>query len=61
MPFGRLVYATADTPWAEALPWIGMTGVSLLVALTGTSLAWLLLQLRDARARRSPSSPGWRS
>ncbi len=46
MPFGRLVFATADTPWADALPWIGMTGVSLLVALTGTTLAWLLIQLR---------------
>ena len=46
MPFGRLAYATADTPWADALPWIGMTGVSLLVALTGTTLAWLLLHLR---------------
>jgi apolipoprotein N-acyltransferase len=46
MPFGRLVYATADTPWAEALPWIGTTGVSLLVALSGTTLAWLLLHLR---------------
>ena len=50
MPFGRLAYATADTPWAEALPWIGMTGVSLLVALTGTTLAWLLLHLRERRA-----------
>ena len=48
MPFGRLVFATADTPWADALPWIGMTGVSLLVALTGTTLAWLLLHLRGA-------------
>ena len=46
MPFGRLVFATADTPWADALPWIGMTGVSFLVALTGTTLAWLLLHLR---------------
>lgn len=42
MPFGRLVYATADTPWADAIPWIGMTGASFLVALTGTTLAWLL-------------------
>ncbi len=49
MPFGRLAFATADTPWADALPWIGVTGVSLLVALTGTSLAWVLLHLRDAR------------
>ncbi len=46
MPFGRLVFATAETPWADALPWIGMTGVSLLVALTGTTLAWLLLHVR---------------
>lgn len=43
MPFGRLAYATVDTPWAAALPWVGMTGVSVLVALTGTSLAWLML------------------
>ncbi|CAB4942128.1 unannotated protein [freshwater metagenome] len=46
MPFGRLVYATADTPWADAIPWIGMTAVSFLVALTGTVLAWVLLGLR---------------
>ncbi len=50
MPFGRLVYATADTPWAGALPWIGMTGVSFLVALTGTTLAWLLIHLRTTRS-----------
>jgi apolipoprotein N-acyltransferase len=56
MPFGRLVYATADTPWADALPWIGMTGVSLLVALTGTTLAWLLLRLRDLDALRARST-----
>ena len=49
MPFGRLAYATADTAWAEALPWIGMTGVSLLVALTGTTLAWLVLEGRSHR------------
>ena len=47
MPFGRLAFATADTPWADALPWIGVTGVSLLVALTGTTLAWLLIHVRD--------------
>nr|WP_253942623.1 apolipoprotein N-acyltransferase [Nocardioides sp. zg-1230] len=47
MPFGRLVFATADTPWADAVPWISMTGVSFLVALTGTTLAWLLVELRS--------------
>lgn len=49
MPFGRLVYATADTPWAEGLPWLGMTGVSLLVALTGTMLTWLVVEGRRRR------------
>lgn len=49
MPFGRLAFATADSVWAAALPWIGMTGVSLLVALTGTTLAWLVLE-----GRRTP-------
>ena len=42
LPWGRLAYATADTWWQAAIPWLGMTGVSLLVALTGTFLAWLV-------------------
>ena len=46
MPFGRLAFATADTPWALALPWVGMVGVSLLVALSGTTLAWCVLHAR---------------
>ena len=48
MPFGRLAYATADTPWAAAIPWVGMTGASLLVALSGTLLAWAVLRVRTA-------------
>ena len=51
MPFGRLAYATADTVWAPALPWVGMTGVSLLIALSGTTLAWLVVVGR----RRPPA------
>ena len=47
MPFGRLAYATAGTPWAEALPYVGMVGTSFLVALTGTTLAWLLITVRS--------------
>lgn len=43
MPWGRLSYAVAGTPWAEALPWYGFSGVSLLLALSGTTLAWLVL------------------
>jgi apolipoprotein N-acyltransferase len=54
MPFGRLAYATADTPWGDALPWIGMTGVSLLVALSGTTLAWLLVSLRPTLGAGRP-------
>jgi apolipoprotein N-acyltransferase len=53
MPFGRLVFATADTPWADAIPWIGMTGASLLVALAGTTLAWLLLEVRSPTPTRT--------
>ncbi|WP_110183451.1 apolipoprotein N-acyltransferase [Nocardioides solisilvae] len=40
MPWGRLSYAVADTWWAAALPWLGFTGVSLLLAGTGAALAW---------------------
>ncbi len=43
MPWGRLAFATVDTPFAQALPWVGANGVSLLLALLGTSLAWLLV------------------
>ena len=42
LTWGRLSFGTADTVWAAGLPWFGMTGVSLLVALTGTTLAWLV-------------------
>lgn len=51
MPFGRLAFATANTPWAQSLPWVGMVGVSFLVALSGTTLAWLLLTRRAASRR----------
>lgn len=51
MPFGRLAYATVDTPWGDAVPWIGMVGASLLVAVTGTTLAWLVLEVRAPRRR----------
>lgn len=49
MPWGRLSYAVADTVWAWGLPWYGFTGVSLLLAGTGTTLAWLVLD-RPRRA-----------
>ncbi len=43
MPWGRLAFAVADTPVADALPWIGANGVSLALALMGTGLAWTLV------------------
>jgi apolipoprotein N-acyltransferase len=43
MPWGRLSYATAGTPWERALPYVGHSGVSLLLALLGSCLAWLVL------------------
>ncbi len=43
MPWGRLGFAVVDTPLADALPWIGSTGVSFVLALSGTLLAWIVV------------------
>jgi len=48
-PWGRLAFATEDTPVAPALAYVGAPGVTFLVALVGTALTWAVL-----RARRSP-------
>lgn len=42
LPWGRLSYGVADSWWADALPYLGFTLVSLLLALTGAYLAWLI-------------------
>jgi apolipoprotein N-acyltransferase len=39
MPWGRLSFAAVDTPVAGALPFVGATGVTLVLALTGAGLA----------------------
>jgi apolipoprotein N-acyltransferase len=44
MPWGRLAFAVADTPLADALPWIGTVGASLVLALSGTLLAWAFVE-----------------
>lgn len=49
MPWGRLPYATAGTPWQDALPWVGMTGLSWLLALLGALLAAALTAHRTDR------------
>ncbi|WP_203335482.1 apolipoprotein N-acyltransferase [Nocardioides limicola] len=52
MPWGRLSYATVDTWWSAGLPWVGHVGVSLLIALTGTSVAWSVCWFRGRGIRR---------
>jgi apolipoprotein N-acyltransferase len=39
MPWGRLSYAVVDTPVAGSLPFVGATGLSLALALSGALLA----------------------
>lgn len=46
MPWGRLGFGVVDTPLAPALAYVGVHGVSLLVALIGFLLARLLLAAR---------------
>lgn len=54
MPWGRLSFAAIDTPAAPAVAYVGMTGLSFLLALTGFLLAHLVesragdLRLRSA-------------
>ncbi|MFN8196161.1 MAG: apolipoprotein N-acyltransferase [Nocardioidaceae bacterium] len=50
MPWGRLGFATVDTPFAPAAAYVGIPGVSLLVGLLGTLIAWAVL--RDRRRWR---------
>lgn len=42
MPWGRLAYATAGTPAAPSLAYVGTAGTSFLLALLGACLAWLV-------------------
>ena len=49
MPWGRLGYATADTPWESALPYVGMSGLTLLLALLGATLAWVVVRAGTTR------------
>ncbi|MFC4785092.1 apolipoprotein N-acyltransferase [Nocardioides sp. MAHUQ-72] len=51
MPWGRLAFATADTPVADALAYVGSTGVSFLLALIGVLLAQLLVAAPGRRWR----------
>lgn len=50
-PWGRLAFATADTPVASAFAYVGPAGTTYLVALVGTTLAWTLVNVRHAPVR----------
>jgi apolipoprotein N-acyltransferase len=45
-PWARLAWATAETPLALWFPWVGATGVSLLVSLSGSVLVWLVVSAK---------------
>lgn len=50
-PWGRLSFSVEDTPVAPALAYVGAPGVTFLVALVGTTLAWSLWRVRRAPLR----------
>lgn len=50
MPWGRLAFAVIDTPLARMLPYAGLAGVGLLLALMGGLLAWLVVSPGRRRA-----------
>ena len=45
-PWGRLGFAVVDTPVLPSAAYLGVAGVTFLVALVGTTIAWLV---RDGR------------
>ncbi|MEP9365114.1 apolipoprotein N-acyltransferase [Nocardioides sp. CN2-186] len=49
MPWGRLAFAVIDTPVADAMPWLGTVGVSFVLALSGSLLAWVVLARERTR------------
>ena len=51
-PWGRLAFATIDTPVAAAMAWGSTAATSFLVALLGATLAWLVLTLATPGRRR---------
>ena len=50
-PWGRLAFATIDTPVAPWMAYVGASGTTFLVALVGASLAWAVLRVRHAPGR----------
>jgi apolipoprotein N-acyltransferase len=57
-PWGRLAFATVDTPLAPAMGIVGTGGTTFLVALLGTTLAWLVAGGHRRRAAASAVAIG---
>ena len=47
-PWGRLAFATVDTPAADLFAYVGPAGTTFVVALVGTALAWAVQEARHA-------------
>ena len=56
-PWGRLAFSTIDTPVAPALALVGANGVSLLLALVGTTLAGAVVLELEALRGGVPVTP----
>jgi apolipoprotein N-acyltransferase len=50
-PWGRLAFATEDTPVAATFAYLGAPGATFVVALLGTTIAWAVLRFRRTPVR----------
>jgi apolipoprotein N-acyltransferase len=50
-PWGRLAFATVDTPAADLFAYVGPAGTTFVVALVGTGLAWAVTRVRRTPVR----------
>ncbi|HSE07954.1 MAG TPA: apolipoprotein N-acyltransferase [Nocardioidaceae bacterium] len=50
-PWGRLAFATADTPASGLFAYVGSAGTTFAVALIGSGLAWAVLETRRTPLR----------
>ena len=58
-PWGRLAFAQAETPWGQLAPWVGLTGISFVVALTGTAASALALSIARQGQPRTREAGSW--
>ncbi|MGL5824800.1 MAG: apolipoprotein N-acyltransferase [Nocardioides sp.] len=56
LPWGRLGFASLDTPVAAWLPYVGVTGATGVWALLGTTGAWFALNVRQPNTN-TPVAP----